>query len=114
MPGDRGFLFGMVALQAALLESRHLSEFVEASQEWDESRDGPLTAMMVERGWIRPSDQAHLEYLVERKLERYSGDPQTSLASVAREIERSGALLRDDKVRGSQAASSKPQNSLPS
>jgi serine/threonine protein kinase len=73
--------------------------------EWDEHRDGSFTDMLVARGWIQAADLAHLDYLVERKLQRHAGDTKASLASVTVEVERTGASLRDDKIQRSLAAS---------
>ena len=105
MDADRGLLYGVVALQAALINSQHFSEFIDASMEWDERRDGPFTDLLVARGWIQATDRAHLEYLVGRKLQQHAGDAQAGLASVTVEVERSLASLRDDKIQQSLPAS---------
>lgn len=114
MDADRSFLYGVVALQAALINSQQFSEFVDASMEWDEHRDGPLTDLLVARGWIQATDRAHLDYLVGRKLQQNAGDAQAGLASVTVEVERSLASLRDDKIQRSLPASHKPERLLSS
>jgi PAS domain S-box-containing protein len=111
MGGNRGFLYGAVALQAALVEPRHFSEFIQASEEWDESRDGPLAEMLVKKGWIRPSDRAHLEYLVERRLQAHAGNAGASLASVNDEVQGSPATLGGATARQALAPASGPRKS---
>ena len=114
MDRERGILYGVVALQAALVDPGHFSEFLRASEDWDEERDGPLAEMLVAKGWIRPSDRAHLDYLVQRKLEQHAGDAKAGLASVTLEMERSRASLQDEKIARSLSASKESRNSLPS
>src|SRR6266404_2419588 len=106
MNADRSFLYGVVALQAALIDSEQFSEFLEVCKDWDEERDGSFTDLFVGRGWIGPSDKAHLDYLVERRLQRHVGDAKVGLASVAREVERTLASLRNDKIQRSLAGAS--------
>ncbi len=86
MDRERGILYGVVALQAALVDPSHFDEFLQASDDWDEDRDGPLAEMLVKRGWICANDRAHLDYLVERKLKQHAGDAKAGLASVTLEI----------------------------
>ena len=114
MDADRSFLYGVVALQAALIDSQQFSEFIDASMEWDERRDGPLTDLLVARGWIQAADRAHLDYLVGRKLQQHAGDAKAGLASVTVEVERSLASLRDDKIQRSLPASARSEILLPS
>jgi PAS domain S-box-containing protein len=112
MDADRSFLYGVVALQSALIDSQQFSEFIEACMAWDAHRDGPLTDVLVTRGWIQSTDRAHLDYLVERKLQQHAGDAKAGLASVTSEVERSLASLRSDKIQRSLPASPKPEGSL--
>jgi len=113
MDADRSFLYGVVALQAALIDSQHFSEFIDASANWDEQRDGSFTDLLVARGWIQAADQAHLDYLVARKLQQHAGDPQAGLASVTVEMERSLTSLRDDKIQRSLPVSVGSESSPP-
>lgn len=114
MDADRGLLYGVVALQAALINSQHFSEYIDARMEWDEHRDGSFTELLIARGWIQATDQAHLDYLVERKLQQHAGDARAGLASVTCEVERSLASLRDDPIQRSLPESARLERSLPS
>ena len=114
MDADHSFLYGVVALQAALVDSQQFNEVIHASIEWDAQRDGPFTDLLIQRGWIRPDDRAHLDYLVERKLQAHAGDTKASVASVTHEIEHSLGSLRSDRVQRSLVASPGAENSTPS
>ncbi|HXI51962.1 MAG TPA: protein kinase, partial [Candidatus Saccharimonadales bacterium] len=114
MDADHSFLYGVVALQAGLVDSQQFNEVIHASMEWDAQRDGPFVDLLIQRGWIRPGDRAHLDYLVERKLQGHAGDAKASVASVTHEIEHSLGSLRSDGVQRSLAVSPRAENSMPS
>jgi serine/threonine-protein kinase len=96
MDTDRNLLFGVLALQADLIDSR---QFVEACTLWATRKHVPLADLLLERGWIVPADRAHLEYLLERKLQRGGG-----LANLADDVKRSLAALDDGDIQRSLAA----------
>jgi hypothetical protein len=74
---DRNLLFGVLALQADLLD---------------------------QRGWLSPEDQADVERLLVRKLKKHGGDARASLAEVTTDpVRRSLAGLEDADVRRSLA-----------
>jgi serine/threonine-protein kinase len=77
---DRNLLFGVLALQADLLDAR---QFVEACSAWAGRKDAPLADLLVERGWLTTRDRDDIERLLERKLKKHSGDVHASLAAVA-------------------------------
>ncbi len=54
MGGNHGYLYSAVALQAALVDPQHFSEFLKASEEWDESCDGSFGEMLVKKVEIIP------------------------------------------------------------
>src|SRR6478672_2317180 len=103
MDDARSFLYGVVALQAGLINSEQFNGFIESSLDWDEARDGPYPALLVQRGWIRASDTPHLEYLVERKLKAHAGDAGASLITINSEVKCSLEALGNPEVRGSKA-----------
>jgi eukaryotic-like serine/threonine-protein kinase len=114
MPTDRSFLYGVVALQAGLIDSQQFNKFIEACAEWNEPRDGPFPDLLITRGWIRSDDRAHLDYLVERKLQQHAGDAKSSLATVTHEVERSLVILRDDATQRSLGVSGGLESRPPS
>jgi hypothetical protein len=77
---DRNLLFGVLALQAALIDSQ---QFAEACASWATRRAVPLADVLVERGWLTDADRAHVDYLVERTVRKHGGDVRASLAAAA-------------------------------
>ena len=57
MDMDRNLLFGVLALQADLLDA---ARFAEACTAWTARKDVPLAELLVERGWITPTDRADI------------------------------------------------------
>ena len=70
---DRNLLFGVLALQADLIED---TQFIEACGAWAARKDVLLADLLVERGWITPADRDDVERLVQRKLKKHGGDPR--------------------------------------
>src|SRR5262245_38372688 len=106
MDTDRNLLFGVLALQADLIDPK---QFVEACLLWTGRKDVPLADLLVERGWIVPDDKAHVEYLLGRKLHKHGGDPRASLAAIPDEVKRSLAALGDDDIQRSLAELPSPE-----
>ncbi len=73
MDADRNLLFGVLALQAELIDAE---QFSKACLVWSTRKEMPLADVLIERGWIEPTDRAHLDYLVTRKLQKHDGDPR--------------------------------------
>jgi hypothetical protein len=67
MDTNRNLLFGVLALQADLIDA---PRFIEVCLLWTTRKTELLADLLVERGWIEPADKAHLEYLLERKLRK--------------------------------------------
>jgi PAS domain S-box-containing protein len=65
MDTDRNLLFGVLALQADLIDR---DRFVQACALWAARKDRPLADLLVEQGWLTPQDRADVERLLERKL----------------------------------------------
>src|SRR5262245_66108590 len=78
--GDRNLLFGVLALQADLIDP---AQFVEACSAWAARKDAPLADLLVERGWLSPGGRDAVEVLLRGKLRKPGGDPSQSLAAVA-------------------------------
>jgi hypothetical protein len=80
MNTDRNLLFGVLALQADVLDA---DQFIKACTLWTTRKHVPLADLLIELGWITPGDKADVERLVERKLKRHGGDPKAGLGAVA-------------------------------
>ena len=78
---------------------------------WTARKHVSLADLLIERGWILPDDKAHVDYLLERKLQRHGGDPRASLASVNDDIKRSLAALGDEGIHHSLASLLRPDAS---
>src|SRR5262245_17636542 len=101
MDTDRNLLFGVLALQADLLD---VTKFADACAAWAARKNVPLADLLVERGWLTPADRALVEQLVQRKLSRHEGNPHAGLvaaASAGDEVRRVLAVLDDSEIRGS-------------
>src|SRR5262245_58750430 len=111
---DRNLLFGVLALQADLLDA---ARFAEACSAWATRKDTPLADLLLERGWLTPEDRAHLDYLLQRKLQMHAGAARASLAVLLshESLRRVLTSLDDPAIRQSlaalPAASSQPASS---
>src|SRR5262249_56759150 len=81
MDTDCNLLFGVLALQADLLDN---DQFAEACAAWAARKDTPLADLLVERGWLTAAQKAAVDVLLECKLKKHGGDVHASLAAVAR------------------------------
>jgi WD40 repeat protein/tRNA A-37 threonylcarbamoyl transferase component Bud32 len=103
---DRNLLFGVLALQADLIDQ---TQFVEACTLWSTHKQVPLADLLVDRGWLTADDRAHVDWLLGRHLHRHQGDAHASLAEVADGAVRHAlAVLEDVEVRQSLAELSTP------
>ena len=105
MDTDRNLLFGVLALQSDLIDSH---QFIEACTLWASRKESTLAALLVDRGWILPADQDHLDYLLHRKLEKHRGAFGPALASVPDEVKRSLAALGDADLQRSLGGEPQP------
>ena len=80
MDTDRNLLFGVLALQADIIDA---DRFAEACSAWAVKKVVPLADLLHERGWITTEERAHVEFLLERKLRKHHGDVHASLAAAA-------------------------------
>jgi serine/threonine-protein kinase len=98
---DRNLLFGVLALQADLLDA---AQFAEACSAWAGRKDTPLADLLVQRGWLTPQDRDDVERLLERKLKKHGGDAHATLAAAAdRKVRSTLAALGDSDVAQSLA-----------
>ncbi len=109
MDTDRNLLFGVLALQADLIDT---NQFVDACSLWAARKGVPLANLLVEHGWILQADKDHLEYLLERKLSKHGGDAKASLAAVADDVKRSLAALGDAEIDRSLADLPRPNDPM--
>jgi PAS domain S-box-containing protein len=105
MDTDRNLLFGVLALQADLID---VPQFIEACLLWTTRKNEPLANLLLERGWIEPADKAHVEYLLERKLHKHGGNAHASIANIPDNIKRSLAALEDDDIQRSLIGGPQP------
>jgi len=98
MDTDRNLLFGVLALQAGLIDP---GQFVEACTLWATRKSVPLAGLLRERGWLLATDQDHLDYLLERRITQHGGNVHASLAVIPDDIKRSLAALQDDDIQRS-------------
>jgi PAS domain S-box-containing protein len=110
MDTDRNLLFGVLALQADLIDA---PQFIEACLLWTTRKNEHLADLLLERGWIEPADRAHVEYLLERKLHKHGGNAHASLAAIPDDIKHSLAALEDDDIQRSVAGGPLPAESQP-
>jgi tetratricopeptide (TPR) repeat protein len=109
---DRNLLFGVLALQADLLDA---ARFAEACSAWASRKDIPLPDLLVERGWLTEEERGHVEFLLRRKLLKHDGDARASLAEVTNdEVRRSLASVADPEVQQSLTALPAPASPAPS
>jgi tRNA A-37 threonylcarbamoyl transferase component Bud32 len=94
-------------MQAGLIDS---NQFVEACTLWSTRKDTPLVRLLVDRGWISPADQDHLEYLLERNLQKLSGSPAAGLAAADDREKRCLATLADAQNRETMADLNRPED----
>jgi tetratricopeptide (TPR) repeat protein/tRNA A-37 threonylcarbamoyl transferase component Bud32 len=103
---DRNLLFGVLALQADLLDN---DRFAEACSAWAARKETPLADLLVQRGWLTPEERGHVEFLLDRKLKKHLGDAHASLAEVTTDpVRQSLAGLDDAAVRQSLAGLATP------
>jgi serine/threonine-protein kinase len=96
---DHNLLFGVLALQADLLTP---AQFAEACSAWAGRKSASLADLLVERGWLTPTDRTDVEKLLQRKLAKHGGDSRASLAEVTTdEVRLSLAGVPDEDLRGS-------------
>src|SRR5262245_24339627 len=108
MDTDCNLLFGVLALQADLIDS---TQFIEACTLWTTRKNDHLADVLVDRGWLLPSDREHVDYLVERRMQKTGGDAKVGLASLTDDVKRLLATIGDPSINQSLSRSA-PANCL--
>jgi PAS domain S-box-containing protein len=90
MDTNRSLLFGALALQTGLIDAR---QFSEACKSWGLRPQQSLEDILTARGWILPTDKPHLEYLLERTLDKHASDAKAALSDLPCVIRQSLAAL---------------------
>jgi serine/threonine-protein kinase len=80
MQTDRNLLFGVLAMQADLIDA---SQFAAACGTWSTRKTSPLSEILKQQAGLTDEDCAHIEYLLERTLKKHQGDAHQSLLAVA-------------------------------
>ncbi len=110
MDPDRNLLFGVLALQAGLIDA---AQFIEASLLWTTRKNEHLADLLLGRGWIEQADRAHLDYLLERRLQKHGGTAHAGLAAIPDDIKCSLAALDDEDIQRSLAGGTLPAEARP-
>jgi serine/threonine protein kinase/tetratricopeptide (TPR) repeat protein len=98
---DRNLLFGVLALQAALIDK---DQFAEVCATWIMRKHVPLADLLAERRLLTSAERQEVERLVQRHLKKHSGNVRASLAEVAdARVRETLAELQDDEVQHSLA-----------
>lgn len=75
---DRNLLFGVLALQHDLIDAQ---QFADACAGWAVRKSLPLAELLLERGWILPSDREQIEQWLERKLKKFGNNVRLTLGA---------------------------------
>jgi hypothetical protein len=67
---DRNLLFGILALQAAIIDK---DQFAEVCTAWTTRKSSALADLLAQRGLLSPSERREVERLVERQLKSHGG-----------------------------------------
>src|SRR4051794_14971296 len=103
---DRNLLFGVLALQAGLIDQAQL---IEACTLWTTRKQIFLGDLLVEGGWLTPTDRDHVDYLVQRSSQRHKDDARAGLEALANpDVRRSLAGLEDAAIQEVLASLSPP------
>jgi len=107
---ERNLLFGVVALQAGLIDN---DQFAEACSAWAVRKDRPLAELLVERCWLNQADRDNVEYLLRRKLEKNAGDVRATLSTaIDGNVRQSLGSVADGDVQRSVAELTPPRPSI--
>jgi serine/threonine-protein kinase len=97
MDTNQNLLFGVLAVQVDLIDA---TQFVEVWADWIAHKKVPLAQMLLDRGLLTPADQAEVERLLQRKLDKYGQDVRCTLSVVAgADLRASLAALNDPDIR---------------
>lgn len=98
MNSNHDLLFGAIARQAGLITA---VQFTEACRIWSSDKSKSLQTICRDKSWLQPEDEAHLQYLVERRLAMCNGDIRASLAGCSAEVQSVFVAICDEATRNS-------------
>jgi eukaryotic-like serine/threonine-protein kinase len=102
---ERNLLFGVLALQAALIDQDELAEVCAL---WSTRKSVALGDLLAKRGMLSASDRQEVERLVDRHLKSHGGDAASSLAA-ALDWEARSVLSTLDDAEVRQSVDSAPE-----
>lgn len=77
---ERDLLFGVLALQAGLIDE---NELIQACADWNNPHESALAGVLMVRCGLRSSDRAQIETSLAATLKRHAGDTTLALAEAA-------------------------------
>ena len=92
---DRNLLFGVIALQCDLIDTR---QFVDACTLWSSRKSSSLADVLNQQNWLSDEDRQHVEYLLKRRLQKQSGNARRSLAALPLEVKSALADIDDQDI----------------
>jgi PAS domain S-box-containing protein len=102
METNRSWLFGTLCLQVGLINPH---AFSEACRIWRAHPDSSLEDVLLEGGWITPTDKPHLDYLLQRVLHKHADDARAALSALPTVIRQSLVALEGLASEATVAAS---------
>jgi len=107
MSSDQNLLFGVLALQAGLLDAQ---QFASGCSLWCANKEQSLAQIFIDQGWLTAEERDHIAYLLERNLRKHQGDPHATLASAAdAKVVRLLETLEDPVIEHSLASLPRPE-----
>jgi PAS domain S-box-containing protein len=95
---DQNLLFGLIAMQSGLID---MQQFVDSCTLWASRKNSSLADILAEQGWLLATDRQHVDYLLERRVQKAGGDVNKSLAEMPRDVQTALAGVGDEDIRAS-------------
>lgn len=95
---DHNLMFGLIAMQSDLIE---MQQFVDACTLWGSRKDSLLADILVDQGWLHAEDRQHVEYLLQRRIQKAGGNAARSLAGMSGDVRRALESIDDQDIRRS-------------
>ena len=100
---DRNLLFGLIAMQSDLIDMR---QFVDACTLWGSRKDSTLAEILVDQKWLLPEDRQHVDYLLQRRMQKAGGNIRKSLAAIPDDLKTALQSIDDRDISGHHSAGS--------
>ena len=107
---DQNLLFGLIAMQSDLIDMR---QFVDACTLWGSRKESSLADILVGQGWLLADDKKHVDYLLQRRLQKAGGDVKKSLAGMPGAVRDVLGSLEEGDLRASLSATLGPKGIMP-